>query len=226
MSIKVLLVEDDSDIGHLLKLQLELKKFDVDLTENGDTAFQMATEGDYQLYIIDRMLPGLSGSELCQKLRSDSRHQNAPIIFVTALSRPEEVIEGLDAGADDYVTKPFDINVLIARVNSVLRRYRILDENPSIVEIEGIKLDFDQHKVWFRDEELPLTNSEYKILSLLFKNVRKVLSRRELVDYVQGEKVHVTERTIDTHVAAIRKKLKGAAPVIETIRGVGYRIDV
>ncbi|MCK5883960.1 MAG: response regulator transcription factor [Bacteriovoracaceae bacterium] len=226
MSIKVLLVEDDSDIGHLIKLQLELKKFDVDLTENGDTALEMAGVTDYQLFIIDRMLPGLSGSELCKKLRQDSRHGKSPIIFVTALSRPEEVIEGLDSGADDYVTKPFDTNVLIARVHSVLRRYSIYAKSSSAVEVNSIKLDFDQHKVWLEDEELSLTNSEYKILSLLFKNLRKVLSRRELVDYVQGEKVHVTERTIDTHVAAIRKKLKGASSVIETIRGVGYRIDV
>ncbi len=226
MSIKVLLVEDDSDIGHLLKLQLEIKGFSVDLYENGNDAFEASKSGDYQLFIIDRMLPGISGGELCKRLRTDNKHLKAPIIFVTALSHPEQVIEGLDAGADDYVTKPFDTNVLIARINSVLRRYRLLEEDNNLLVIGDIKVDFEQHKVWKGSEELLLTNSEYKIISLLFKNAKKVLSRRELVDYVQGEKVHVTERTIDTHVAAIRKKLGSSSAMIETIRGVGYRIDV
>lgn len=222
---KILLIEDDANIAHLLRVQLMQRGHVVDVCHHGQEALKFFDDALYELFLIDRMLPGLNGVQLCQHLRSGPLHKLTPIIFLTALSRPEDIVEGLNAGADDYITKPYDINVLEARIVSVVRRHQLLSPKEKVIQVGTIRLDQNSHQVFVKDEEIHLTNSEYRILSFLLQNGRRVLSRAELVQFVQGERIHVTERTIDTHIAALRKKIKTASHLIETIRGVGYRVN-
>ena len=151
-----------------------------------------------------------------------------PILMVTALTNPKDIVSGLDAGADDYVTKPFDINVLNARVRSLIRRSSsdaaVIQKNPKLFDHKGLKVDLEQCKVWAADKEVNLTVSEYKLLCSLIDKPGKVLTRKQLVESIQGGTVHVTDRTIDTHVFGLRKKLQALPTIIETIRGIGYRI--
>lgn len=221
---KILLIEDDANIAHLLSLQLKQRGHQVDLEGDGSKAYLRLQHDMYDLFLIDRMLPGLDGVTLCRKIRNLEQYHNSPIIFVTALSRSDDVVEGLHAGADDYITKPYDIDVLEARMLSVLRRYQILANSKKVFSVGDLLLDCEKHLVQVEGETIHLTNSEYRILVCLMQNGRKVLSRESIVTYVQGEKIHVTERTIDTHIASLRKKLKSASSLIETIRGVGYRV--
>lgn len=227
---RILLVEDERDIRQLIALQLKSCGHEVEVAVDGNEALDLIQARDFDIFVIDRMLPGANGVEICKFIRKFKKTKNHPILFVTALARNEEVIEGLDAGADDYVTKPFDMDVLIARVRSLLRRS---DLNKNVTEknsgnelkIGKIRIDLDQCKVWIDEVEYSFTVSEYKLLCYMIKNARKVMSREELVHYIQGEEVHVTERTIDTHVFGLRKKMGSAAWMIETIRGIGYRVN-
>jgi two-component system, OmpR family, phosphate regulon response regulator PhoB len=223
---KILLVEDEKDIRELIELQLKLNKYDVVSCANGSDAIKLIDSESFDLYILDRMLPEVEGLEICKHIRSLKQISNLPILIITALARPENIVEGLDAGADDYVTKPFDFDVLIARVKSLLRRSSAIqnDEIPKEFSFHNLKINFDKCKVWLGENSIGLTATEYKILCLLIKNKGKVLSRKEMVTNIQGSSVHVTERTIDTHVAGLRKKLKETSKLIETIRGIGYRV--
>lgn len=222
---KILLIEDDANIAHLLRLQLVQRGHLVEVEHNGAQAFERLKIDNFEVFLIDRMLPGLSGIQLCQRIRTLTQYHHTPIIFITALTRTEDIVEGLNAGADDYITKPYDIDVLAARLTSVCRRHQLISPTNRKIMIGDLSLDLEAHQVKVGEEEIHLTNSEYRILSFLLQNGRRVLSREELVSFVQGEKIHVTERTIDTHIASLRKKLKGASALIETIRGVGYRVS-
>ncbi len=222
---KILLIEDDANIAHLLRLQLQQRGHQVEVEHDGKKALDRLQELSFELFLIDRMIPGIDGIELCKRIRQLDHYHNTPIIFVTALSRSEDIVHGLNAGADDYITKPYDIEVLEARLLSVWRRYLVLTAATRRFSLGPLELDLDTHQAKVAGEELHLTNTEYRILSYLIQNGRKVLSREAIVGFVQGEKIYVTERTIDTHIASLRKKLKSASSLIETIRGVGYRIS-
>ena len=234
-SAKILIVEDQKDIGELIKIQLQLKGHQPTLVENGNKAIELIQSPDQQfdLFILDRMLPGISGVEICKFIRFFIRTKTIPILFVTALAQPENIIEGLEAGADDYVTKPFDMNIFMARVSALLRRFEIQilnsqrqGNNTQFYIIGPFKLDRNLCKAWINEEEASLTLSEFKLLNSLIENNGRVLTRQELVDTIQDEPIHVTERTIDTHVFGLRKKLKEASKYIETIRGIGYRVHI
>lgn len=222
---KILLIEDDANIAHLLRLQLQQRGHQVEVEHDGKKALDRLQELSFELFLIDRMIPGIDGIELCKRIRQLAHYHNTPIIFVTALSHSEDIVHGLNAGADDYITKPYDIEVLEARLLSVWRRYLVLTSTTRRFSLGPLELDLDTHQAKVAGEELHLTNTEYRILSYLIQNGRKVLSREAIVGFVQGEKIYVTERTIDTHIASLRKKLKSASSLIETIRGVGYRIS-
>jgi len=224
-----LIVEDEDDIRELIKIQFETQGCKVTATPSGDNAIDLLQSVSFDLFVLDRMLPGTSGLEICKFIRNYKPTKSCPILFVTALTEPEQIVEGLDAGADDYITKPFDMNVLIARARSLMRRYQTLKNGP-VQEVESeiflgnIRINTDQCQVWINEEKISLTLSEYRILYHLALNAGKVLSRKELVRCIQGEDVHVTERTIDTHIYGLRKKLKEETGMIETIRGIGYRV--
>lgn len=233
----ILIVEDEQDIAQILKMQLNTKGFDVSVIHDGQEALEYIQSQDHDknpsrpvdLFILDRMLPNKTGIEICQFLRIYKKTKYAPILMITALANHEHIVEGLDAGADDYITKPFDLNVVMARVRSLLRRSEILlnqkeTKSQDILEIRDLKVDTVQCKAWISDLEIDLTLSEYKLLCCFMKEPGKVMTRNQLVEFIQDGPVHVTDRTIDTHIFGLRKKLGEHASLIETIRGIGYRV--
>ena len=229
MTNRALIIEDEVAIANLIKVNLKRLDIEADIIHNGDEAIDLIQSHGgvkYSLFIIDRMLPAVDGVEICKFIRMFKTTKDRGILMVTALSSPDDIVKGLDAGADDYVTKPFDINVLSARVKSLMRRSSIkrTTTNSSLLEVKGLKVDFDKCKVWANDSEIQLTVSEYKLLCSLLENPGKVLTRKQLVESIQGGTVHVTDRTIDTHIFGLRKKLQVLPTIIETIRGIGYRI--
>lgn len=233
----ILIVEDEHDIAQILKMQLQSKGFEVTVIHDGLEALEAIQSQDAQaklsknvdLFILDRMLPHKNGIEICQFLRIYKKTKTTPILMVTALANPDHIVEGLDAGADDYVTKPFDLNVVLARVRSLLRRTEVLSQqkekqDQDILEVRELKIDTIQCKAWLSDNELDLTLSEYKLLCCFMKEPGKVMTRNQLVEFIQDGPVHVTDRTIDTHIFGLRKKLGEHSSLIETIRGIGYRV--
>jgi DNA-binding response OmpR family regulator len=218
----ILVVEDQSDISELIKLQLELSKYEVTIAKNISEAISLIESTLFDLFLIDRMLPDGFGIDLCKQLKESSKTATTPIIFITALSEPENIIEGLDAGASDYITKPFDLNILLARVRANLRLNK-RDKPSTIISIHGIKIDDDKKEVYLGKQLINLTLTEYNILKLLSTEPGIVHSRRDLITKILGDDVFVTDRIIDTHIVGLRKKIKDQAKWIETIRGVGYR---
>jgi DNA-binding response OmpR family regulator len=233
----ILIVEDETDISELLQIQLESVDYDVTCIDDGNKAIEFIQNSGgkdsgspIDLIILDRMLPGATGLEICKFIRFFKDTKNCPVLMLTALSKPEQIIEGLDAGADDYVTKPFDINILQARVRTLLRRNDAKEQaerkkDPNILSLGSLKIDTDQCQAFANGEKINLTLSEYKILFTFMQNPGKVMTRNQLVEYIQGGSVHVTDRTIDTHIFGLRKKLKEHSSLIETIRGIGYRVS-
>ena len=225
----ILVVEDVEDIADILKVQLENSGYMVTVINDGEKMLQYIQNDEgkqkIDLCILDRMLPGASGMEICKFLRMFRPTANLPILMLTAMTEPEQIIEGLEAGADDYVTKPFDINILMARVKTLLRRTNqdIQNEDQVIFKMGQLKIDTNQCKAWIAEEELELTLSEYKLLVIFMQQPGKVLTRNQLVEQIQDGPVHVTKRTIDTHIFGLRKKLKDHAKLVETVRGIGYR---
>ena len=231
MSARILIVEDEKDISDILSIQLRNNGHDVKVISDGSEALefiQNQTE-ETDLFVLDRMLPGTSGLEICKFLRMFKKTKEQPILMLTAMTRPEDIVDGLDAGADDYVTKPFDTNILLARIRSLLRRMETLKKHETekdlgVYNVNQLKVDTNQCKAWIDERELDLTLSEYKLLVAFLKQPGKVLTRNQLVDFIQDGPVHVTDRTIDTHIFGLRKKLKEYSKLIETIRGIGYRV--
>ncbi len=229
----VLIVEDEKDIAEIVSLSIQGLGLRTNVIEDGNLALDhiQDSDGKIDLFILDRMLPGQSGVEICRFLRKFKPTRNVPILMLTAMTKPEDIVEGLDAGADDYVTKPFDVNVLTARVKALLRRAVSTEAStesttrPTHYQIKGIKIDVDQHKAWCDDQEIELTVSEFKLLLAFMQNPGKVLTRNQLVEFIQDGPIAVTDRTIDTHVFGLRKKLGQYSSVVETIRGIGYRVS-
>jgi DNA-binding response OmpR family regulator len=229
-SEKIVIIEDEQEISELIQSQIASFGFTNIAFYDGKKALdyiQSNESKNIQLFILDRMLPSISGLEICKFIRLYNSTKNTPILMLTALSTPEQIIEGLDAGADDYMTKPFDYSILLARVRSLLRRRQILNhpiENKKMLRHKNLVVDLDQCKAWIDNQLLELTLSEYKILCCFLLSPGKVLTRNQLVEYIQDGPVHVTDRTIDTHIFGLRKKMGDYSMIIETIRGIGYRV--
>jgi two-component system phosphate regulon response regulator PhoB len=220
MSSKVLVVEDERDVRDLITLHIKREGYEVEAVETGGQALQSLQSKSYDLVVLDWMLPEVSGLEICKKIAGA-----IPILMVTAKAEPADIVLGLEMGADDYVTKPFEIPVLVARVRALLRRKM---QKPPVqsarLQIGDLVLNTDTYDVQCKGMKIELTASEFKLLSSLMKNAGKVLSRDKLIDLVQGEGIVVTDRAIDTHVFGLRKKLDQCSEIVETIRGVGYRV--
>jgi DNA-binding response OmpR family regulator len=235
---RILLVEDEHDIAELISTQLERQGHKVTHIDNGSKALEFIQEErnechkNYDLFVLDRMLPGVDGIEICKFIRMYNKTKQHPILLLTAMGEAEHVVQGLNAGADDYVAKPFHSNVLNARIESLIRRSQFnnssenIGNHPDIFEHLEIKIDQKQCCAWFRDEVLQLTKSEYRLLLNFMKDPGKVFTREQLVDLIQDGPIHVTNRTIDTHIFGLRKKLNNSSDLIETVRGIGYRIKV
>ena len=228
----IVLVEDETEISDMISAHLTQSGHSVTTFSDGKKALDYIQSLEKeshqtQLFILDRMLPSLNGIEICKFIRLFQPTKNVPILMLTALSTPEQIVEGLDAGADDYMTKPFDFAVLQARVRSLLRRRELTlktSDNKNIIKHRELVVDMDQCKTWIEGQPVELTLSEYKILCCFLLSPGKVLTRNQLVEYIQDGPIHVTDRTIDTHIFGLRKKLGDHASIIETIRGIGYRV--
>jgi two-component system phosphate regulon response regulator PhoB len=222
--LRALIVEDERDVRDLMTLHLKREGVDVVAVENGEDAIRRLAQEKFKLVILDWMLPGVSGLEICKRLRSQSTPDVVSILMVTARADSADVIAGLDAGADDYVTKPFDLHVFLARVRALRRRHEAARPPGKKLKNGNLTIDLEAYEVSCSGEPLQLTPSEFKLLAALMQNEGRALSREKLIDLVQGENVTVVDRAIDTHVFGLRKKLGACSDVVETIRGVGYRV--
>jgi len=223
---KLLIIEDEADLAHILKSQIVMKSDAiVEICPRGDLALEFVDEFKPNLILLDLMLPGKGGVQICQELREKFSSKDLGIIMLTAMSSEENVIKGLDAGADDYVTKPFNLNVLLARVNSAFRRLKSHEDkkNEGIFKIGELCLDVTRHKVWVEEQEVELTATEFSILRLLMSSPGAVFTRARIVSSIRGDNHAVTDRAVDFQMVGLRKKIGSYGQHVETVRGVGYR---
>lgn len=227
----ILIVEDEDDIRELLRFNLTGRGYDVKVTNSGEEGLLAIKEKKYDLLLLDWMLPGITGVQVAKVVRGMENGKDIAILMLTAKSEPENIIEGLEAGADDYLVKPFDNSILWARVTALLRRVQKNIEaykktNVSVEELVlgAIHLSLKTYEVKINNDLIDLTPSEFKLLTSMILNKGRVMTRERLIEEVQGEGVSVIGRTVDTHVFGLRKKLGPSGDLIETIRGVGYRV--
>ncbi len=227
-SIQVMVVEDEQEIRELMALHLLRQGYRVTECASAEEALAEMNAKNYQLFVLDWMLPGLHGVDILDRIKA--KNQNSSVLMVTAKTEPQDIVMGLERGADDYLTKPFNPSVLIARAKALLRRANPKAEevikDDSEVSIHGLKMNFKTYEISYNGEALHLTPSEFKLLGTLVQNHGVVLTREKLIENIQGEGISVVGRTIDTHVFGLRKKLGEWGDRIETIRGVGYRVKM
>lgn len=227
-----LVVEDDHSIANLLKIHLSDLGLQVQTAANAEDAFGFMQKEKYAVCLLDWMLPGVQGIDLLKKIRT--QNNQLKILMLTAKADPDSIVQALESGADDYLTKPFDSKVLLARVRNLLRRAdmqqtsavqaKTTGKDSDEMTLDGLYIHFLKYIISYKNEDVHLTPSEFKLLASLFKARGLVLTRDQLIAQIQGDEVNVTGRTIDTHVFALRRKLGDWSSHIETIRGVGYRI--
>lgn len=224
--VKIVVAEDEEDIRNLIHFNLFKEKYDVHLAADGEIALDTINQVKPDLILLDLMLPKLDGVSICQKIRENASLNESKIIMLTAKSTEQDIINGLDAGADDYITKPFSPKVLIARVKAVLRRkfHEGQTSDSDLVEVHNIKLNLTEVKAFVDGTEVDLTLTEFKLLQLLSERPSKVFTRSQIVDSIRGENHAITDRSVDVQVVGLRKKLKEHGKLIETVRGVGYRM--
>lgn len=220
----ILVVEDEEDILELIKFNLRQEGYNVAAATSGEDAVKDIARTLPDLVLLDLMLPGLDGLEVCRALKKDGKTAGIPIVMVTAKGKDSDVVAGLELGADDYLAKPFSMKVLIARVRAALRRKResAPDKNAPI-KIRDISINPGRHEVLVKGRPVEMTFSELRILHLLASRAGWVLTREQIVDAVRGTDYAVTDRAVDVQIVGIRKKLGPRADYIETVRGVGYR---
>jgi two-component system phosphate regulon response regulator PhoB len=220
---RVLVVEDESAIAELISINLRHNGMLPMLASDGVAAQKYIDEVLPDVILLDWMLPGQSGLELARRWRADPRTKTTPILMLTARGDEPDKIAGLDAGADDYITKPFSTQELLARIRAVLRR-RAPEQASDVVRIGGLQLDGSTHRVSFNDQAIKLGPTEFKLLNYLMHHAERVHSRSQLLDRVWGDHVFIEERTVDVHVKRLREALGDAGCMVETVRGVGYRM--
>jgi len=220
----ILVVEDERDIRDLLEHHLSQEGFGVAAAGDGDSAVRRVREEPPDLVLLDLMLPGLCGIDVCRRLRQQEEYRKIPIIMLTARDTEADIIRGLEMGADDYITKPFSPMEVVARVRAVLRRRResTPDEDADL-RFGSLMIQSGKHEVTVEGKTVPLTRTEFQILHRLAARPGWVFTRYQLVDAVHGEQHAVSDRSIDVHVAGLRKHLGSCGHLIETVRGIGYR---
>ncbi|HYE11837.1 MAG TPA: response regulator transcription factor [Patescibacteria group bacterium] len=237
MNQRILVIEDEMHIQELIKYNLEKNNFVVTLSDNGIDGLQQAMKGDFDLVLLDLMLPGFDGIEICKRMRGEKRTRKTPIIMLTAKSEEFDKVLGLELGADDYMTKPFSVKELIARIRAALRRVdtneedevQAVKENTDILlTYQDITLNKEKYEVRKGGEKLVLTLKEFELLKMLIENKGRVLTRDSLLDKIWGYDYAGETRTVDVHIRHLRQKIHdedGSNQMIETIRGVGYKIN-
>jgi two-component system phosphate regulon response regulator PhoB len=221
----ILIIEDEEDIRELVRYNLERERFKTQEAESGEEGLELALKKQPDLILLDLMLPGKDGLEICRQLKKNDKTQNIPVVMMTARGEESDIVTGLELGAEDYIVKPFSPKVLVARVKAVLRRNQS-DQVPSqedVLSIYDLFIHPGRHEVMVKDKPVDLTASEFSILHCLARRPGWVFTRYQIVDAVHGEDYPVTERSVDVQIVGLRKKLKKAGEYIETVRGIGYR---
>ncbi|HEX8342079.1 MAG TPA: response regulator transcription factor [Tepidisphaeraceae bacterium] len=224
----VLVVDDEKDIVEMIGFNLTRNGYDVLSAHDGVTALALAEAHTPDLIVLDVMMPGLSGTDVTRRLKADPKLAHIPVLMLTARSEETDVVVGLTLGADDYVTKPFSMKILLARLGTILRRSEAppaAEGEPAMLKAGPLTIDTQKHEALVDGEAVKLTLTEFRLLTALVTARGRVLSRDQLMDKAMGTDVFVTDRAIDVHVTAIRKKLGDAAWLIHTVRGVGYRLQ-
>jgi two-component system, OmpR family, alkaline phosphatase synthesis response regulator PhoP len=222
----ILVVEDEEDILELVKYNLAKEGYRVSGATSGEVGLKTARSSLPDLIVLDLMLPGIDGLEVCKILKNDSKTQHIPVIMLTAKSEDSDIITGLEIGADDYLAKPFTPKVLIARVRTVLRRKAKANvKETATVRVHDIVIDPGRHEVTVAGEVVDLTLTEFLILHLLVRHPGWVFSRYQIVNEIRGEETIVTDRAVDVQIVGLRRKLGDAGKYVETVRGVGYKLS-
>ena len=225
--MKILVIDDEEHILELLKFNLELSGFDVCVSTEANQTIELIGREKPDLLLLDWMLPKISGIDILKKIRQDEDIYDLPVIMLTAKNMENDKIQGLNVGADDYITKPFSIKELMARINTVLRRYRVSDKSQPVIEAGNIVLNTDQYKLTVDGLKVDLTRKEFELLKLLMENRGKILKRDYLLEKVWGYEFYGETRTVDVHIRHLRKKLgldETSENGIDTIRGLGYKM--
>jgi two-component system alkaline phosphatase synthesis response regulator PhoP len=222
----ILVIEDEEDIAELIRYNLEREGYRIVHAESGERGLDIVRRQHPDLLLLDLMLPGIDGLEVCKRVKADAAGAQTPIIMVTARGEEADVVTGLELGAEDYLTKPFSPRVLVARVRAVLRRRNsapVADD--AVIRTHGIEIHPGRHEVTIDGTAIDLTATEFKILHFLAKRPGWVFTRYQIVDGIRGPNYPVTERSVDVQVVALRRKLAERGEAIETVRGVGYRFS-
>lgn len=220
---RIVLIEDEEDIAALIKMQAEMSGYKVIHEIDGLNGLRSVEREKPDLVVLDIMLPGQNGLDVCRKLKGNADLKDIPVIMISAKSEEIDVILGLELGADDYVAKPFSPKVLFSRIKAVLRRGKEPEKAPKIVAFGDFILELDRYQLKKNDKAIALTLSEFGILRRLVLSRGKVLTRNQLLDEVQNDDAFIVDRNIDVHIASLRKKLGPNFTWIQTVRGVGYR---
>lgn len=223
-SMKILVIEDEHRIAQAIKKGLELERHIIDLAYTGDDGYDLAASEEYELLIIDRMLPGMDGVSICKALRAENIH--VPILLLTAKSLVEDKVEGLDAGADDYLTKPFSFEELLARVRALTRRPKKSLENTLVVD--DLRLSTNSFEVSRAGKKIDLSSKEFTLLEFLMRHAKKIVSKQQIINQVWDYDSNVLPNTVEVYIKNLRNKIdvpfKDKPQLINTVRGFGYRI--
>lgn len=219
---KILIADDEPDILEIIEFNLQAQGYDVTTAKNGDEAFEKAKQVKPDLIILDIMMPGKNGIEVCKMLRMIPAFKQTLIVFLTALSDETTEIKGLETGADDYLTKPISPKVLVSKINALFRRLN--KEETGIIKIGDLQINREKYSVTFKDADIVLARKEFELLSLLASKPGKVFLRNEILNQIWGTEVIVGDRTIDVHIRKIRQKL--GIDCITTVKGVGYKFEM
>ena len=220
---RIILIEDEEDIAALIKLQAELSGYKLHVEVDGLNGYRTIEREKPDLVILDIMLPGQNGLDVCRKMKNNTELKSIPIILLTAKADELDILLGLELGADDYIAKPFSSKVLFSRIKAVLRRSKEPEKIPQVLIFGEFALEVDRYLLKKEDKIIPITLSEFGILKRLFANRGKVLTRSQLLDDIHNDDTFVVDRNIDVHIASLRKKLGPNFDWIDTVRGVGYR---
>jgi two-component system, OmpR family, phosphate regulon response regulator PhoB len=220
--MRILIIEDERGLTEVLEYNLKREGYETIAAHDGQEGLRKAQTLLPDLILLDVMLPGLSGFDVCRELRGGERTRDIPIIIISAKAEETDQIVGFSLGADDYVTKPFHVKVLLQRIKALQRRIEGVADPVDVVEYLGVRIDRVRHRAYAEERELDLTPTEFRLLECLLRQPGRAFTRHQLMDAAIGEGAIVLERTIDVHIKTLRKKL-GTSDLIETVRGVGYR---
>jgi two-component system, OmpR family, alkaline phosphatase synthesis response regulator PhoP len=219
----ILVVDDEEDIRELVELNLRREGYHVLMCETGEQALDRVSAKTPDVVILDLMLPGIDGLEVCKRLKASPKTKQVAVVMLTAKGEETDIVTGLELGADDYVTKPFSGKVLVARVRRLLRKQRDETDEQSVVKVHDLTIDPSRHEIRVGDDVVALTVTEFNILHTLARRPGRVFTRYQIVDSIHGSDYLVTDRAVDVQIVSLRRKLGAGAKYIETVRGVGYR---